>query len=256
MLGWQRRLTCTLWVWWRGAQVSLCAADDLPTICHFKCLQENPCLKLTRVCSLPPDRRSAESPLPRGLSSVLPVPQLEGGAYRTNWRQPQGTTAFCHTCSIAECCAPCNTDRFPHLCLPLQGYGERSERVQKWTTGSASGSPALDQSDLPSLCLFGRVPGDWRARRWRGGAERVPAGEDVSTHREVHFNNYYLTHCKDGKSFWIWQLCLPQGAQSSEAIQVQPPSGLLQSPLDVFMGYLIEYAQTFWSLQFDILIYT
>lgn len=80
MLGWQRRLICILWVWWRGAQVSLCAADYLPTLCLFKSLNENPCLKLTRVCSLPPGRRGAESPLPRGLSSVLPVPQLEGGA--------------------------------------------------------------------------------------------------------------------------------------------------------------------------------
>ncbi|CAG08561.1 unnamed protein product [Tetraodon nigroviridis] len=52
-------------------------------------------------------------------------------------------------------------------------------------------------------------------------------------------------------------LCLPQGPQPPEAIQVQPPSGLLQSPLDLLTGRpLSGAAQLDPRLHFDFLTHT
>ena len=89
-LVWPRKLVCTSWQWLNEAQV------DTITVCRsccywrldVKCFLKTTCPYLCLPLSSSPGRGGAESTLPSDLSSVLPLPQLEGGTQRTHWWQP------------------------------------------------------------------------------------------------------------------------------------------------------------------------
>lgn len=182
----QRKLICISWAWWREAQVNV--DQNLWITSHFVKLYLDNKLHiflLQHVSVL------LWSWIPATQKSLLCSPSPSAGresALDTQMTIFEYEPFFFSFMSF--CCSPSwlqSASKQPHLPLcpcPL-GHWERGQCVQKWASGTSSGIPAPDQSDLTPVRLPGRLPGDGGARRWSRGAARVSQRKDVFAHRQV-----------------------------------------------------------------------
>lgn len=205
MLGWPRRLICTLWLWWRGAQVKITQIlmiefaniNNLIYVCSFTSLNRFlPQLVFSPLwCWVPVTQKSLPfSPSPSaGRESAV-------DALMTTFEYEHLISiALFHKCFIVVHALLClhysGSNQLTCPFLFILGHGERGQCVQKWTTRTTSRTPAPDQSDLTPVCVLGRLSGDWKSRWRRGRTPRVSQRKDVLAHCQVDSHNSLDTVC-------------------------------------------------------------